>query len=115
MIQAILRRKVDRRVRRSEDVLTSNVFGMLAALAPGDGLVPWFCEARRLDSVHLVDELTNHTYAFWPSLVLPDGRSCEPYLLLLPPNALGRVGFVECKMFSGPSGRPTPDEDLEVR
>ena len=45
MIEALLRGKLSREQENMEDVLTSNVFGMLQYVAPESGLFPFLAQA----------------------------------------------------------------------
>lgn len=115
MIQAIQHRKVGRSARRSEDVLTSSVFGLLQAMPPQAGYLAWFHKARRIDGALLEPSPSIDAATFWPQLRLPNGDGCEPDLAIWPSTADARLGLIECKLFSGPSGLPSPTEDNEVR
>lgn len=114
MIQAILHGKGPRENRRSEDVLTSNVFGLLSCLDWSEGLGPWLAGARRLDG-QLLGPIAPGKLTFWPYLALPgeDEKHCEPDLLIEHDD--GSAVFIECKLWSGASGQPTTTEDEEVR
>lgn len=114
MIEAILHGKVSSHIRKQEDVLTSNVFGLLACLEWSFGLGPWLADSRRLDNA-LLGKASPGRLVFWPSLVHPAGGRCEPDVVILPPERRGPVLFVECKLASGPSGLPTKAEGDEVR
>lgn len=115
MILAVQHGKAGRSAMRSEDLLTSNVFGLLLAMPPEAGYLPWFRKARRLDGAMLQPAPSLDTAKFWPHMRLPNGDGCEPDLAIWPSGADARLGLIECKLHSGPSGLPTPVEDSEVR
>jgi hypothetical protein len=115
MIHAIQHGKAGRSARRSEDVLTSSVFGLLQAMPPQAGYLAWFHQARRIDGATLEPSPSLDAATFWPQMRLPNGDGCEPDLAIWPSAADARLGLIECKLYSGPSGFPSPHEHTEVQ
>lgn len=110
MIAALLHGKVSRTLLQHEDVLTAAVFGLLSYVPWDHGFGPWFSRARRLDGETLTPSEAA-TLRFWPTLSQADGQTVEPDVLFEGASAL----LVECKLWSGPSGLPSSDEDETVR
>lgn len=113
MMHAILHGKVPSSITHSEDVVTATVFGALRYVGFERGLGPWLSLARRVDGVALA--VTGAwDVRFWPSL--SHGNAVvEPDVLLTPTTKGLPTLLVECKLWSGPSGNPTPKEDAVVR
>lgn len=88
---------------RMEDVLTSNVFGLLRCVAPSELLVPWLSRSRPAvaTSPALIGEGINEaSIHFWPRL---HRRELDVLVLLRSSRGTHVVG-VECKYESGKSG-----------
>jgi hypothetical protein len=113
VIEALIHGKVSSQIRRHEDILTSNVFGLLSYLDWHEGLGPWLSLACRIDNETIPPIQPAINFEFWPSLRLSENSICEPDVLIKCKD--GRIIILECKLFSGPSGEPTPEEDSEVR
>lgn len=98
---------------RMEDVLTSNVFGLLRYLPSSTALLPWILRARPVGEappLQLAPPL-DPVFWFWPML-----GTGEVDVLLSAPTDDGGVDLVaiECKYESGKSGRAadaTPQAD----
>jgi len=94
-----------------EDILTSNVFGLLRYLPAEHGLLPFLAQARSVDGRRLetpdpvAGVQTNTT--FWPSLAEQGCASCEPDVLIRidwpSPRARRFLILVEAKYHSGKS------------
>jgi hypothetical protein len=119
MIAAIIKKKVPRKIRYSEDVITSNVFGFLEIMPYEQGLRPWLEQARTLDNgkLEIPPLLDRAKMIFWPHLALSSGDFCEPDVcLLLQGVDRTLILLIEAKFLSGPSGWPTGPSDLgEIR
>jgi len=111
MIQALLHGKLSREQENMEDLLTSNVFGLLAHVPLDVGLFPFLSFARDLNGrAFPIAELSRQRplFHYWPQHQHADCVFCEPDLeIQLGPDAMI---FVECKYLSGKSseGRPEP-------
>jgi len=74
MIEALLRGKLSREQENMEDILTSNVFGMLQYVAPELGLFPFLAQAKTIAGDCPLGFLTavcdpgqaRVEYDFWP-------------------------------------------------
>lgn len=100
--------------RYLEDVLTSNVFGVLEAFPPSDLLLPWFSAATRMDgqSLEIDGPIRSAAMVFWPKCPAKRPGFIEPDLILALQTDRGRhVFLVEAKYHAGPSGWPTEDDD----
>jgi len=87
VIHALLNGKLSRDYEHLEDVLTSNVFGLLRYLNPSRGLLQFLSYATSLDSRYPVRHLAELPDAkvsleFWPRWNEPDCRSCEPDVVI---------------------------------
>ncbi|OJT22590.1 hypothetical protein BO221_22775 [Archangium sp. Cb G35] len=89
---------------RSEDVLTSNVFGTLSYLPPAAALLPWIARATPL-ATHarplLPSDVQDAALVFWPKLA---EREADLLLVLLLSGTVELVA-IECKYHRGKSGR----------
>jgi hypothetical protein len=110
MIEALLHGKLSREQESMEDLLTSNVFGMLQYVPPELGVLPLLAEAVTVSGDHPLASLrstsnrtkTKATYEFWPRWA-----GCEPDVVL---QLLGNDGShfliaVEAKYLSGKSSQ----------
>lgn len=114
MFQALLRGKLSREQDNLEDILTSNVFGLLSYLPPEKGLVPFLKCARFSDdtdwfggsATKCLSEIVQARYCFWPWLgEMSDDYGCEPDVVI---RAVTRNGerlliVIEAKFRSGKS------------
>lgn len=110
MLRALFERKVGASLRKSEDVLTATVFGLLSWIAPEAALGKWLTTAKPFvanatNTLTLAGAATPFT--FWPTLEVGDGSSAEPDVLIETRVSGRSVIFVEAKLWSGPSGWPT--------
>lgn len=106
MIQAELRGKLSLRsdspAERSEDALTSAVFGGLRYLEPETGMLPWLRRAEPLvaDAPPVFGNgVTGVRTVFWPQF---GDRECD-ILLVLERGAVEDLVAIECKFLSGKS------------
>lgn len=116
MLQAILRGKLSREQENMEDVLTSNVFGLLRYVPPHEGLLPLLSRAESVDesfplAPRLADdeiEVRTDDYEFWPRWT-----NCEPDVVIRirPPSGRQLLVLVEAKYKSGKSSKA--DEENE--
>jgi hypothetical protein len=109
VLRAQIHRKLSRNQENLEDILISNVFGVLSHLPPADGI------ARLLERVEGVDRealrtllrspLVAASYQFWPRLERDGCRACEPDVLIRIEMENGARGLicVEAKYTSGKS------------
>lgn len=97
---------------RSEDLLTSNVFGCLRYLPPEEALIPFLNTANSLAgrSFSIADGVVKTHFSFWPWLHARGFSACEPDVVLglEREDSLDMV-MVEVKYLSGPSS----EEDTE--
>lgn len=95
MLPALLRGKLSRDQENMEDVLTSNVFGLLQYVSPAEGLFRWLAlaeavgpdaEAERFPLRFLAESaevtLLSERYEFWPFWSQPDCTACEPDVVI---------------------------------
>lgn len=108
MLMALLKGKLSHEQEKMEDILTSNVFGLLKYLPAENGLLPFLSEAQTPDGVLPLADLPNGTradYEFWPQWQRGNCAFCEPDVLVrltLPDNSKKLV-LVEAKLWSGKS------------
>lgn len=108
-----------------EDVLTSNVFGLLGYLGPHAGLIPFLACSKAVDGSQPLRDLIcdsepdgrSDLYQFWPRFSELGLVACEPDLLLRIDFADGRRYrvLIESKYRSGKSSEAEEDEGLESR
>lgn len=111
MLQALLHGKLSREQENMEDILTSNVFGLLSYLPPAQGLLPFFGEARMADGNRPLAELPSAEaapridYLFWPQWRAEGCNFCEPDVVVTirPDHAQPIMILVEAKYRSGKS------------
>jgi hypothetical protein len=115
MIPALLHGKLSREQENMEDILTSNVFGVLKYLPPELILLPWLSKARSTDGLTLSSsgflrsdvQAGYDGYDFWPQWKENECEFCEPDLALRlswpQPGAQRLVIGIEAKYFSGKS------------
>jgi hypothetical protein len=87
MIKALINGKLSREQENMEDVLTSNVFGLLSYLPPSQALIPFLrkCIPFSTEATPKTDWLPDDSeifYNFWPKWTHYDGRICEPDVVL---------------------------------
>lgn len=121
MLMALLRGKLSREQENLEDILTSNVFGLLKYLPPEEGLFPFLSHAQTLDGRRPLEGAVSGAeveYQFWPWYAEEDCNGCEPdvELRILWPNGRKMRVFVECKYLSGKSSEEdTGQEVIETK
>src|SRR5688500_11272026 len=96
---------------RSEDLLTSDVFGTMRYLAGGEGFLNWFASAKApvqtgwtfgtMAALLEPTRVVGIRYAFWP--MLPNGREPDVCLLVSLRDADPLLICIEAKYFSGMS------------
>ena len=80
MLMALLRGKLSREQENLEDILTSNVFGLLKYLPPEEGLFPFLSHAQTLDGRRPLEGAVPGAkveYQFWPWYAEEDCNACE--------------------------------------
>lgn len=94
-----------------EDVLTSNVFGVLSYLPPEYGLIPFLKKGVNLHGEHpdFLDNRGDPDYLFWPKTT---GFNREPDLLVLFGNEVAIN--IECKYHSGKHNRLIEEPEEEI-
>ena len=111
MIQALLKGKLSADQENMEDILTSNVFGLLRYLPPEHGLLPFLAHAsshdgRKLEMPVPIPDVEVDT-EFWPPLAEQGCTRCEPDVLIRiawpPPDCRRFLVLVEAKYLSGKS------------
>ena len=127
MLQALLKGKLSREQENMEDILTSNVFGLLKYVQPEDGILNYLSLAededgkRPLKSLSSLSEdpLDSIEYEFWPWWEEADCYGCEPDVVikLKIPDKQDLLVLVEAKYLSGKSpevdeGDDTPTDQL---
>ncbi|WP_437191133.1 hypothetical protein [Planctomicrobium sp. SH527] len=118
MLEALLRGKLSREQENMEDVLTSNVFGLLRYLPPHEGVLPLLAVAEAvgigaknerypLCSLTTPEHVTGISveYEFWPYWTDPDCLACEPDVVIRIRDAQGGMSIVliEAKYLSSKS------------
>jgi hypothetical protein len=105
-----------------EDILTSNVFGLMQYFPARDALVPFLRHAETMEGLRPFAALSSEvkaTYSFWPRISEPGCHFCEPDVMIRlecsgePPWLM----FVEAKYLSGKSSEedassPAPCDQL---
>lgn len=119
MLDALLRGHLSREQENMEDILTSNVFGLLKYLPAEKGLLPFLAGAEDIDGemplafLAKAQGVEEQRYEFWPNWNYTGEGTCEPDLVLRlswPGRKLLIV--VEAKFHSGKSSGP--DEKSEA-
>ncbi len=108
MLMAFLNGKLSLRQTNMEDMLTSNVFGLMRYLPPSKLLLPFLALAVDSDGRHLLsglDETSEVSYDFWPTYKEARCNSCEPDVVLKidEPNGRRIILLIEAKYLSGKS------------
>jgi hypothetical protein len=116
MIEALLHGKLSREQANMEDILTSNVFGMLQYVAPELGLFPFLARAKTAAGGHPLESLVAANdsgqarvqYDFWPKW-----PRCEPDVVLHIRRDAGSSYLVgiEAKFRSGKSSEADEIEE----
>ena len=113
MLQALLKGKLSREQENMEDILTSNVFGLLRYVRPREGILKYLSLAedengeRPLEYLGFLSDVPNESveYEFWPWWEEPDCYGCEPDVVikLEIPDKKGLLVLIEAKYLSGKS------------
>lgn len=123
MLMALLRGKLSLDQENMEDILTSNVFGVLKYLPPGVALVPFLGKAAtpEPEKEYPLANLSSDVvvkYEFWPWLAEPGRALSEPDVLIRIDDPDGKriVVLIEAKYLSGKSseedGTEHPNDQL---
>ena len=115
MLQALLRGKLSRREEDLEDLLTSNVFGVIKYLDVDRGILPVLASAEDISGNSPLSDLhsvNNIKYEFWPLLRQPKCYPCEPDVLIeiVHEDIKKKLILIEAKYLSGKSSEATPDD-----
>lgn len=109
MIHALLYGKLSREQENMEDILTSNVFGLMRYLPFNQGVIPFLKKSVPFvgECAHLFEYLSDDVdveYEFWPRWSEPGCRACEPDLVLrIQAGARLCLICIEAKFRSGKS------------
>ena len=108
MLAALIEGKLSRIQENMEDVLTSNVFGIMQYLSAGEALVPFLECAETPDGIRPLAALPSDvkaTYAFWPRIEQPGCHRCEPDVMIRLSHSGKRpwLILIEAKFLSGKS------------
>lgn len=111
---ALLRGKLSRDQENMEDVLTSNVFGVLKYIPLEAALIPFLSKARTPGGEFPLASLSSYaeaTFEFWPWLEEPNCTPCEPDLLIRInyPHGEKILVLIEAKYRSGKSSEEEPN------
>ena len=119
MLMALLKGKLSREQENMEDILTSNVFGLLGYLPAERGLLPFLACAENQSGERPLACLAKPTipadqqvsYEFWPWMEATDCFGCEPDVLLrIPRSGDNRLlVLVEAKYLSGKSSEASDE------
>ncbi len=122
MLQAIFKGKLSREQENMEDVLTSNVFGLLRYVEPENGILKFLSLAEDIDGGHPLSGLAEQgdivqqdiTYTFWPWWDEPNCNGCEPDVVLELNYSSGKslLILIEAKYLSGKSSEADPEAQL---
>jgi hypothetical protein len=118
VIEALLHGKLSREQKNMEDILTSNVFGLMEYLPPEEALFPFLAESSDLVGEHPLAFLRDvkggaATYTFWPWWPGGEGRrGCEPDVVVeIDTDGRSLLVLVEAKYRSGKSSGADEAED----
>jgi len=120
MLMAFLKGKLSLRQTNMEDMLTSNVFGIMKYLSPSELLLPFLAHAVNFEGRHLLnglDEATEVEYEFWPMLNEDGCNRCEPDVVLRidEPNDRKIILLIEAKYLSGKSSEADDGADENTK
>lgn len=115
MIEALLHNKLSVKQENMEDILTSNVFGLLKYVTPELGLLPFLAKARTLDGDYPLKEIANRLetleYEFWPRWACSGNqRFCEPDIVLYI-KLKDNFSYIVCIEAKYRSGKSSCDEE----
>ena len=121
MLQALLNGKLSREQENKEDILTSNVFGLLKYVHPQEGILEYLSLAEDKDGAQPFKCLSSLSYVteksidydFWPRWKEPNWDGCEPdvVITLEIPDGNDLLVLIEAKYLSGKSSEA--DESYE--
>ena len=121
MLQALLKGKLSREQENMEDILTSNVFGLLKYVPPGEGLLNYLALAEDEDGnqplkyLRSLNEVSQDSisYEFWPWWKEPNCYGCEPDVVIsLKISAQKKLlVLIEAKYLSGKSSEADEVDD----
>ena len=113
MLQALLKGKLSREQENMEDILTSNVFGLLKYVPPGEGLLNYLAFAEEKGGNHPLEFLNSLNdgsklsieYEFWPRWEESNCIGCEPdvAIKLEISDKQDLLVLIEAKYWSGKS------------
>ena len=111
MLMALVRGKLSSEQENMEDILTSNVFGLLQYCSPASGCLPFLRLARTTEGMRPLEHLPDGTrvkYEFWPVWQALTGK-CEPdvVLRLRAPDDSRTIVAIEAKFRSDKSSEAT--------
>jgi hypothetical protein len=116
MLRALIHGKLSSEQENMEDILTSNVFGVLQHLPIRSGLWPFITLAAAVDRTRLFEADAappeDAAYQFWPWMAERGCIGCEPDLLLRLKWSDGRAMLllIEAKYKSGKSSEESGDQ-----
>jgi hypothetical protein len=115
VLAAFLNGKLSREQENLEDILTSNVFGLLSYCQPADGTLPFLQRATTIDGIaplYGVHDVASLEFEFWPQWKAPDCAPCEPDVVLRLKETSGKQWLIaiEAKFHSGKSSGPSVGE-----
>ena len=121
MLQALFNGKLSREQENMEDILTSNVFGLLKYVPTCEGLLKYLALAedkdgkQPLDYLSSVSELAQESinYEFWPWWEESNCKGCEPdvAISLKIPGKHNLLVLIEAKYLSGKSSKADETTD----
>ncbi|MGD0783714.1 MAG: hypothetical protein ABSA30_12725, partial [Candidatus Aminicenantales bacterium] len=119
MIQALLHHKLTDKQENMEDILTSNVFGLLKYARPECGLFRFLARAQTLDGHFPLADLVARgdtqparvEYEFWPGWMTENCEPCQPDVVVNICSASRLVVCIEAKYWSGKSSLAAEDKD----
>ena len=120
MLQALLHGKLSREQENMEDILTSNVFGMMEYLKAKQELMSFLGKAQHINEAGekeslcelLPSEPEDVKYDFWPNWSEEKCIPCEPDLVLRIryKEGVSYIILVEAKYHSGKSSEASEDD-----
>jgi hypothetical protein len=110
MLPALIHGKLSRDQENMEDLLTSNVFGILRYLPTADVILSFLSKASSLNGQCPLTSLSVQSkvnFEFWPWLTAPSCAGCEPDVLLRIDSPAGGsyLVLIEAKYRSGKSSK----------
>ena len=121
MLQAILKGKLSREQENMEDILTSNVFGLLRYVQPQEGILKYLSLAEDKDGIRPLEYLNSFNeflqnsveYEFWPWWQEMGCIGCEPDVVISIkiPDKKDLLILIEAKYLSGKSSEADESYD----